>query len=1075
MASAWADSEVCPVMPCSVVPCAVVPCSEFPLSFAQEVVWLHEQRQPGGHAYHFTSVLDLSGPVDEAALRAALAAVLRRHAMFRTALVADATPPRQRTEATVPVPLTVVDLPELTGPRWEALLREHAERPFDLTAPPLVRWTLVRVDPGRHRLLHTEHHLVHDGQSWSIMMRDLFTAYQAASRGEPVDLPSAPSYAEFVAWQASPDGVAARTTAIADWPERLAGASFGQTIPGTRRRTGRKRFTGAQHRQRIDPALAAAIRMVARQHRHTPFSVLFALFAALAWRYSDEPELIIGTASGSRPPRFAGTVGMFVNAVPVRVMTTPSRPASEYTGQVMGALLSALDGAAAPIQHVTQAVGASSSGLDNPLFRLMFSAYDASLPVLDLAGLRVDVTGGVNPSSSRLDIDVVVVPDDEMSIGGSGPAAGPAGMLLLWDYDTDRYDPEFIALLAARYTRMLEAYTAAPQCPLRDLPFTDPAEPTPTAIGASTTGPGAPPAGDAGADLFARYAAVAAGRGSADALVAGPRTLSHRELVAEAERAADRLAAAGVTAGSRVAVILPRSADAVVTLLACLRIGAVFCPLAAADPAARHRALLDRLRPSAIVSTDRIGAGPAAPAPEQPGIAYVIHTSGSTGRPKPVAVSRESLASHAVAVARSYQLRASDRVLAFAQPAFDVFFEETLPTLLAGGTVVVAASDLPSGSELAALIGLRAVTVANLPTGYATAVLSELGTALASWPASLRLLVLGGERVTADLGRRVRATLAGVDIINAYGVTEATITSSCWRWAAGDPAVDDAGDLPIGRPLPGTHIYVIDAGRRPVAAGIVGEIAIGGAGVALGYLDDAGATAQKFGPVPGVPGRCYLTGDLGYWRPGGELVFTGRRDNQVKVLGHRIELEEVESVAATVLLGARRAVVLDDTNSAPRLIGFSETSLDMTEEEITRALAERLPRSMIPARWITIPAIPMLAGDKPDRAALAALVPAIAGPGTAGPDPVGPATGQAGLAGTGIYRQVRAIWAEVLGPADLDENSDFFALGGHSLQAIQIVTRLRELLGGEVPLALLFDEPALGRFVAAVARITVGG
>lgn len=1027
----------------------------FPLSSAQEVVWLHEQRQPGGHAYHFTAVLELTGPLDEAALGVALAAVLGRHAMFRTALVAGADPPRQRTAVTVPVPLVAVDLPELSGPRWDALLREHAERPFDLTTAPLVRWTLVRTGPDRHRLLHSEHHLVHDGRSWTIMLRDLFTAYRAALSGEPADLPAAPSYAEFVAWQAGPEAVAAREAAIAGWPARLAGASFGQTVPGTRRRAGRKQFTGAQHRQRIDPALAARVRTVARQHRHTPFSVLFAMFAALAWRYSGEPELIIGTAAGSRPPHFADTVGMFVNAVPVRVRSTPSRPAHEYAGQVMGELLSALDGVAAPIQHITRAVGASSAGPDNPLFRLMFSAYDSDRPDLDLAGLRVDVTGGVNLSSSRLDIDVVVVPDDRMRIGAPASESpdGPGGMLLLWDYDTDRYDPEFIALLAARYARLLDAYTAAPDCPLRDLPFTDPDEPTPSAIGT-----GAPPAGEAGADLFARYAAVAAARDNADALVAGPRTLSHRELVAAAGRAADRLTAAGVTTGDRVAVILPRSADAVVMLLACLRIGAVFCPLAPTDPAVRQRALLDRLRPAAIVSPDAIRAGPAAAAPDPAEIAYIIHTSGSTGLPKPVAVGRESLAGHVAAIQPTYQLRDTDRVLQFAAPAFDVFLEETLPTLLSGGTVVVAASELPSGAEVAALIGLRGVTVANLPTGYAAAVLTELATALAGWPPSLRLLVLGGERVTADFARRVRAALPDVDLINAYGVTEATITSSCWRWAASDPesAADGADDLPIGRPLPGTEIYVIDHDRRPVAAGIVGEVAIGGTGVALGYVDDPGPTGQRFGPVCGVPGRCYLTGDLGYWRPDGQLVFTGRRDNQVKVLGHRIELEEVESVAATVMRGARRAVVLDDTGPAPRLIGFTDTSLDMTGEEITRALAERLPRSMIPARWIAVPAIPVLAGDKPDRAALAALI-----PGATEPD----------LAEPGIYDQVRAVWAEVLGAADLDDGSDFFALGGHSLQAIQIVTRLRESFGDDVPLALVFDEPALGRFAAAVARI----
>ena len=1017
----------------------------FPLSAQQQVVWLHEQVQPDGIAYHFTAQLDLTGPLDETALTIALAAVIDRHPMFRTALVPGTD--QQVTAATVATPIRFAESPELSGPRWQAILREHGTTLFDLTRPPLVRWTLVRCGPDRRRLLHTEHHLVHDGQSWAIVLRDLFTAYQAALRGEPISLPEAPLYEEFVAWQRRPQALAARDRAVARWTERLTDAPSGSAAPRARRPAGRKRFAGAQHRQRLAPALADRVRLVASRHRHTTFSVLFALFAELARRHNEQPELVIGTAVGNRPPAFAGTVGMFVNALPIRLPGDPGQPAADYVGSVMKALFGALEDAAAPIQDITRAAGMSAAGLDNPLFQLMFSSQDASMPELDLGGLRAEVTGALTFGTSRLDIDVVVVPDDRLTIGV--PRTGPAGMLLIWDYDTDRYDQQFIELMADRYARLLGSYAAAPESPLGELPMTDAAEPPAATIG---IGPSAAYASD---DLFGSFASVAAQRADAPALIAGPHVTSYRELVVRTEQLADRLSVAGVKAGGRVAVALPRSAGAVVTLLACLRLGATFCPLSPADPPGRRQLLLDRLRPDAVITEgDVITAGAAArPGGPQPddGVAYILHTSGSTGLPKSVAVSRSSLAAHAAAAGRQYRLDGADRVLQFAQPSFDVFLEETLPTLLAGGALVIAAAELLTGADLVALLGMRAVTVANLPTSFVAAVLPDLKAALASWSQlAVRLLVLGGERISAELARQVRDVFGAAELVNAYGVTEATITSTCFRLASAD-----VGEVPIGRPLAGTDIYVVDQALAPLPAGFVGEIAIGGAGVALGYLDDAGETARRFTSVAGVAGRCYLTGDLGFWRPDGQLCFLGRADNQVKLLGHRIELEEVESAAAEVLAGARRAVVLDKNRPVPRLIGFAETGDQLSTEVINRALGQRLPAHMLPERWIAAETMPLLAGGKPDRAALATMITA---------EPPAPRSS--------VFDRVRAIWCEVLGTENLSGDSDFFTVGGHSLLAIQIVTRVQESLGGGIPLALIFDEPQLGRFAEAVRRLT---
>ncbi len=1038
----------------------------FPLSTAQQVVWFHEQVHPGSSTYHFTAMLDLVGPLDEAALTGALAAVLDRHDTFRTAIVPGTDPARQRTAETVPLPLRRVDwaAPELSGPDWDALLDEQVNQPFDLSRPPLLRWTLVRVDAHRHRLLHTEHHLLHDGQSWTIVLRDLFGAYRALRDGRPIELPAAPSYAEYVAWQADPEVCRSREQAVAGWVDRLAGAPLGMTVPGTRRTAGRKRFAGAQHAQRLDPELIGRLRERTGTERRTLFTVLFALFGVLIRRYTGEPEPVIGTALANRPAQFGGTVGMFVNAVPVRLGAGPDSPVRAQVDDAMTALLDALSRADAPIQDITRAVGASAAGLDNPLFRLMFSAYDSGMPRMDLGELRVEITGGMNLAVSRMDIDVVVVTDDRTVIGG--PVDRPAGVLLLWDYDTDRYDEPFIATMADRYARLLDAYARDPGTPADRLAMTAATEPDPVALGA---GPAAVPPD---AELFDRYVEVAAGRADAAALIAGPDAISHSALVAAVTGLADRLAAAGVRPGHRIAAVLPRSADAVLVLLACLRLRAVYCPLAPDQPEHRLRLLLRRLRPAVLICDEpRLAScratglpvatvGDARPpaadptAPRDPQIAYVLHTSGSTGLPKAVAIGREALANHVDAVIRDFELHAGDRVLQFAQPSFDVALEEVLPTLLAGGTVLVARSELPTAADLVSLLTVRGATVLNLPTSYAAAILPDLRVALAGTSHPLRLLVLGGERVGAGLATELASVLGGVDVVNAYGVTEATITSSTYRWAAGRGEQPD-GELPIGRPLAGVALYVLDRHRRPLPAGIIGELAIGGAGVGIGYLDDPAATADRFVPVEGVPGRCYLTGDLGYRRPDGQLCFLGRQDNQIKLSGHRIELEEIETAAAQVFDGAPRAVVLDTSTGTARLVGFVQSDSTVDNQAVTAALARLLPRPLLPSRWVAVPTLPTLAGGKPDRHALVAQAGAVAQPAPAEAD---------------LYHRIRAIWAEVLGRDDLSAGADFFDLGGHSLPAIQITSRLRELLGADIPLALVFDEPTLGGFAAAVGH-----
>ncbi|MFD4046101.1 amino acid adenylation domain-containing protein, partial [Streptomyces sp. NPDC058611] len=524
-----------------------------------------------------------------------------------------------------------------------------------------------------------------------------------------------------------------------------------------------------------------------------------------------------------------------------------------------------------------------------------------------------------------------------------------------------------------------------------------------------------------------------------------------------------------------------------VALLACLRTGAVYCPLSPADPPARLALLLERLAPALVLTGDgtpalpealptaRIDAPvlpPARGAAELPGTAYVIHTSGSTGTPKPVAVGPAALVHHLTAAADRFGLTTSDRVLMFAQPSFDVALEEVLPALHAGACLVVPEYEVPTGAELTELLVSARVTVANLPTSYFLATREDLRPALRDESWAPRLLVLGGERLPVEA---LRGVLADTDatVLNVYGVTEAAISSTVHEVSR--DALAEGAEIPLGTELPGERVHVLDAHHRPLPSGAVGELAVAGPGLAEGYAGNAEATAARFVAVDALDGqRVYLTGDLGYRGLDGLLYFLGRRDNQIKLRGHRIELEEIEAAASAVLGGRSCAVVLDRENpGGPRLVGFLEDLADgasFDEKALHAELSRRLPGALVPARWARLDAMPTLAGGKPDRTALsrraAALDPDAAA--TSEPDP------ECGAgAGAGSDDPMTALlaegWREVLGHGRFDTRSHFFHSGGHSLLAAELAAWLEPRLGTRPPLRVLFRNPVLADQAEALA------
>jgi amino acid adenylation domain-containing protein len=530
-----------------------------------------------------------------------------------------------------------------------------------------------------------------------------------------------------------------------------------------------------------------------------------------------------------------------------------------------------------------------------------------------------------------------------------------------------------------------------------------------------------------------------------------------------------------------VAVLLPRGVDSVVALLACLRLGAVYAPLSPEDPSARLGLLLERLEPALVLATrqsalalpaeGRLPAlldGPAFPKAEPAavldGAAYVIHTSGSTGVPKPVLVGRTALAGYVGALAQRYGLSEADRVLLFARPSFDVALEEVLPSLAAGAALVLPQREVPTGPELVAVLAARGVTVANLPTSYLLAVREDLREALRDGRWSPRLIVLGGERLPAAALRPLAEDTSAM-VLNAYGVTEATVTSTVHEVTAADLA-EDIEEIPLGIELPGTRVHVLDRGHHPLPAGAIGELAVSGTALAEGYLGRDEVTAARFTTPAALGGeRVYLTGDRGYRDQDGRLWFLGRQDNQVKLRGFRIELEEIEAAASAELGGRSCAVVLDrDSSAGPRLVGFLEGTEQPDQAALHAALAQRLPGALVPGTWVALESMPVLPGGKPNRAALVRRLVELPEPGAE------PAEEQAVFADP-TQALVAEAWREVLGHDRFGPDSHFFEVGGHSLLAAQLSAWLEPHLGHRPPLRTLFQHPVL----ADQARALTGG
>ncbi|MER7275114.1 amino acid adenylation domain-containing protein [Dactylosporangium sp. NPDC000244] len=963
------------------------PAAPAPLSPAQLRLWFLQVLQPDDAAYNMALVYRLRGPLDADRLRSALELLAERHDTLRTRFLEDDGGPAQVVTDRRPV-LERGSLDDI--PRW-------TNRPFDLGEGMLLRAGLVTDAEDEHVLCLVMHHIAGDGRSLGILCEELRAAYAR----EP--LPPLPvRYTDFAEWQRARGD----ERDLAYWTRRLAGVAH-LDLPTDRPRPAVQTSRGAFARRRLGAGLADTLDRLGGAHGCTPFMVLLAGYQALLARHTGQTDISVGTSVSDRArPELTGLIGMFINTLVLRTDVSGDPSFAELLGRVREVALGAYAHPEIPFERLAADLGLPRDPSRTELFQTMLILHTEEGATTDLLpGIAAEhVDDGLTQAKFDLMLDAWREPD---------------GVQLALNYRTDLFDAATAERLLARLERLLTAAAADPARPLSTLDLLAPGERE--ALVALGTGPSGevqdPPAPDP----------------AAIALSFKNETLTYGELHDRAARQAGWLRDQGVRPDDRVAVLMPRSIDLIVTLLAVLKAGAAYVPIDPRYPAARRELLAEGC---ALTVTSVEQAEPYESTVDPQSLAYVIYTSGSTGTPKGVGVSRHALRARVSWMRRRYDLKPGDVVAQFATVSFDTHVEEVWPTLAAGARLVL----LPPDEDLSDLLAREPVTVLDLPTPYWHELVGTV-----EWPASLRLLILGADTVRAD---RLAAWYAEVgdrvEVLNTYGPTETTVIATT---GALGPA-----ETSIGTPIADTRVYVLDEHLRLTPTGVPGELCVAGDGVARGYLGRPGLTADRFRPDPyGPPGaRLYRTGDRARWRPDGRLEFLGRLDDQVKIRGYRVEPGEVETVLGGLPGVAQAAVVVRDGALAAYAAGEG-----LDPDALRRALAERLPAFLVPAHCMVLDRVPLTVNGKVDRAALPAPVAAAGGY-------VAPRTPAEDL--------VAQIWAGVLGVERVGAHDDFFALGGHSLLAIAAVARLCAATGRDVPVRALFLDPTVAGLAAAVDR-----
>lgn len=1025
-----------------------------PLSYAQMRLWFLEQLSPGDATYNVSGALRLRGQLDLAVLEQALHEVVRRHEALRTTFEDVGGEPTQRIHPSVEVPLPVEDLTSFAevsrDERTRELARDEATRPFDLSRGPLLRTRLLRLAPEEHELVFTMHHIVSDGWSVGVLIREISTLYATFLEGKPSPLPPlAIQYADYAVWQRESLSSEQLDAQSSYWKAQLEGMPLVLDLPADRPHPPTQTFHGATLNRALSAEVKRAIQEVSRKAGATEFMTLLAVFGVLLSRYTSQTELVVGSPIANRTRRETeGLIGFFVNTLALGLHVDPNASFDALLADVKSRALGAYAHQDLPFDQLVNALKVERAMSRSPVFQVLFALQNAPAAELRLPGLEItphQIATGV----ANFELSLIVTPSAE-------------GYALQWELNTDLFDGSTIERMATHFEVLLEAALRRPERSVRELPLLTEEERRRIIVEWNDTESAYP----RDALVHELFEAQVDRRPDAPAVVFEDRSVSYRELEALSNRIAHRLRQLGVRREDRVAVFMLRSVELVATIMGVLKAGAAYVPIDPTYPPDRVAYMLSDSGARAIVTQralrDVLGATEAtvleadaddltASSSERLGVSlhpssavYMIYTSGSTGRPKGVVNVHGGVLNRLQWMKPALGLDDSDVFLQKTPFTFDVSVWELLCPLTIGARLVVAR---PEGHRdtayLCELVERTGVTTLHFVPSMLEPFLDEPDLGKCT---SVRRVVCSGEALAYATTRRFHQRM-GAELHNLYGPTEASIEVTWWPSAPEDPGPS----VPIGRPIANTQTYVLDAEMQPVPVGVHGELYLGGVQVARGYGGRAGLTAERFVPDPFASGqRLYKTGDRARWRPDGAIEYLGRLDHQVKVRGFRIELGEIEAVMSE-LEEVREAVVVarEDVPGDTRLVAYvvatNPETLDI--DTLRGRLEAKLPDYMVPSAFVPLDALPLTSNGKVDRGAL--------------PRPrVDRATAPEGPRDP-LDERLCIIFAEVLGVASVGVHDDFFALGGHSLLAIRLVSRVRDELGFEVALREVFDCPTV--------------
>ena len=1038
-----------------------------PLSFAQQRLWFLNQLEAENTAYNMPGAARLTGRLNIEALEQSLTEIIRRHEIMRTTFVVEDDTPVQIVLSAQPVQIPVIDLSYVSANEREAEARRlataEAQRSFDLSRGPLIRFKLLRVNTEEHILILTVHHIVFDGWSTGVLISELSMLYTAYANGNVSPLPDLPvQYADYAVWQREWLQGEALDQQLSYWKKQLAGAPEALNLPADKPRPATGINKGARQSFELSPALVDSLKRVGQDQRATLFMVLLAAFQVLLSRYTGQADVIVGAAVSNRNrAEIEGLIGFFVNMLVMRGDLSGDPRFTSYLGKIRDVALEAYAHQDLPFESLVESLPIGRALNRTPLFQVAFVLQNEPTTELKLAGLELSP---VEVDSEQTQFDLCLSLNERMNGGISGTIT----------YSSELFYPATIQRMQEHFKTLLQSVVAHPQQRLSKLPLLTEGERYQLLVSFNETRRDYPrlpiPT------LFEQQVQLTP---NSVALVCENEQLTYAELNAKSNRLAHQLRHLGIGPESRVAVMLERSTTLIVSILAVLKAGAAYVPLDPAYPLEPIRFMLEdsgaellltdstikrRLVdvPAHTLCLDREWETVAAESEADPilsidaaNLCYIIYTSGSTGRPRGVAVTHGNVTR--LVFAQNYASFGPDETFLLLAPiCFDASTFELWGALLHGARLAVMPAGVPSLDELEQALRRYQVTTLWLTAGLFHQVVEQRVEVLGG----LRQLLTGGDVVSPAHAASFLAACPG-RLINGYGPTESTTFTCCYDI---EPQSTKAGSLRIGAPIANTRVYILDGNLQPAPIGVCGELYIGGDGLARGYFGCPARTAEKFVPDPfsvEAGSRLYRTGDIARWAATGEVGFVGRQDGQVKVRGFRVELGEVESAILSNELVKEAVVIAHDEDGSKRLVAYvvTQSESDIGASELRRFLSQRLPDHMIPSLFVEMAALPLTPNGKIDRKA---LPPPEVTRLSAGVEYVAPETY--------AERVLCGIWSDVLGVELVGINDNFFDLGGHSLLATRALTRIREIFPVDLPLRSFFESATVSSLVKTMSQ-----